>query len=94
MPLLTLSDPSAPTDAFSLLAASQNAGVALAVPPPPGLVGAVLAGVGVGVGVGVAFPFEQPATSAAATASAASSGRTDALPAADRALARVTVRAH
>jgi hypothetical protein len=98
-PLLTLSDPSAPTEAFSLLAASQSAGVPLLAPPlaaPPALVAAVLApGAGVGVGFGVDVPLlEQPATSAAATASAAIRAGADAAPAAARLrLGRATARA-
>jgi hypothetical protein len=99
-PLLTLSDPSAPTDAFSLLAAAQYAGVPLLAPPPPpppapGLVGAVVApGVGVGVGVGVEVPFEQPAMSAPTRASAATIARPEVVPVTARAgLARAMVRA-
>jgi hypothetical protein len=83
--LLTLSEPSAPTDARSLFAASQYAGVPLLPPlepPLPGLVAAVLAP---GAGVGVDVPLlEQPATSATANASATSSGRAAVQPATGR----------
>ena len=82
-PLLTLSEPSAPTEAFNLFAASQYAGLPLLAPPLPGLVAAVLAPA-VGVGVGVDVPLlEQPAMRPAARANAASSGRADVHPVTD-----------
>ena len=95
-PLLTLSEPSAPTEAFNLFAASQYAGLPLLAPPLPPLPGlvAAVAAPGVGVGVGVDVPLlEQPAMRPAARANAASSGRADVHPVTDCRSVRATVPA-